>query len=74
MMSEALEWLERASQATAPTSDESHQLLFELAEALEEAGEVARALAVCLELQAEAGSYRDVDTRIDRLIKVQAGS
>jgi len=71
---QALEWLERAAQAPAPTSDESHQLLFELAEGLEKVGEVARALAICLELQADAGSYRDVDERIDRLTKVQAGS
>lgn len=74
MMPEALEWLERASQAPAPTTDESHQLLFELAEALEKVGEVARALAVCMELQSDAGSYRDVDKRIDRLSKVQTGS
>ena len=33
---------------------------------------VARALAICLELQAEAGDYRDVAARIDRLAKVQA--
>ena len=74
MMPETLDWLERASQAPAPTSDESHQLLFELAEALEKVGEVARALAVCMELQSDAGSYRDVDARIGRLTKVQAGS
>jgi tetratricopeptide (TPR) repeat protein len=74
MMPQALDWLERASQAPAPTRDESHQLLFELAEALEKIGEVARALAVCMELQSDAGSYRDVDTRIDRLTKVQTGS
>ena len=71
---EALVWLERASNATAPNRDESHQLLFELADALEKAGEFARALAVCIELQSDAGSYRDVDARIDRLTKVQAGS
>jgi hypothetical protein len=47
-------------------------LLFELADGLEKAGEGARALAVLLELQADAGSYRDVDERIDRLAKVQA--
>jgi tetratricopeptide (TPR) repeat protein len=74
MMPQALEWLERASQAPAPTTDESHQLLYELAEGLEKIGEVARALAVCMELQSDAGSYRDVDKRIDRLTKVQAGS
>lgn len=73
MMPKAIEWLERASQAPAPTTDESHQLLYELADALEKMGEVARALAVCMELQSDAGSYRDVDKRIDRLTKVQAG-
>ena len=73
-MPEALEWLERASNATASNADESRQLLFELADALEKAGEVARALAVCIELQSDVGSYRDVDARIDRLTKVQAGS
>jgi hypothetical protein len=74
MLPNALEWLERASEAPAPTSDESNQLLYELAEGLEKVGEVARALAICLELQAEVGSYKDVDERIDRLTKVQAGS
>jgi hypothetical protein len=41
---------------------------------LEKAGESARALAVCMELQSDAGaSYQDVAARIDRLTKVQAG-
>ena len=61
------------SQAPASNVDDSHQLLYELAEALETVGEVARALAVCMELQSEAGAYRDVAARIDRLTKVQAG-
>jgi tetratricopeptide (TPR) repeat protein len=73
MMPQALEWLERAAQAPAPTSDESHQLLYELADGLEKTGEVARALAICLELQADAGDYQDIATRIDRLTRVQAG-
>jgi len=71
-MQQAVEWFEKAAQAPAPTPDESYLLLFDLADALERQGEVARALAICLELQAEAGDYEDVDQRIDRLTKVQA--
>jgi hypothetical protein len=44
-----------------------------MAEALEKNGDVARALAVCTQLKAEAGDYRDITERIDRLAKVQAG-
>ena len=47
--------------------------MYDLAETLEAADETARALAVCLELQAEAGDFKDVAERIDRLTKVQAG-
>src|SRR5262249_37320331 len=68
-MPEAPEWLERAAQAPAPTADDSHQLLYELADGLEQVGESARALAVLLELQADAGSYNDIDTRIERLTR-----
>lgn len=68
---QALEWMERAVQAPAPTPDEYHQLLYELAEGLEASGETGRALAICLELQSEAGAYRDVTARVDRLAKVQ---
>ena len=70
---QAIEWFERAAEAPAPTSSEGHRLFYELADALEGVGEVARALAVCLELQAEAGDFKDVAARIDRLTKVQAG-
>ena len=71
-VADAVEWLERAAQAPAPTPDEGHRLLFDLAEALERDGETARALAICMELQADAGNYRDVAARIDRLAKVRA--
>ena len=71
MMPQAVEWLERAAEAPAPTADEGYQLLYELAEALEATGETARALAICIELQAEAGDYRDVAARVDRLAKEQ---
>jgi tetratricopeptide (TPR) repeat protein len=46
---------------------------YELGALLEMTGETARALAVFLELQAEAGEYRDVAARVERLSKVQAG-
>jgi len=73
MMPQAIDWFERAAQAPAPTPDEGHVLLYELADALESIGEVSRALAICLELQAEAGDYRDLPARVDRLAKVQTG-
>jgi tetratricopeptide (TPR) repeat protein len=68
---EAIEWFERAAEAPAPAPADSHLLLYELADALESQGDVARALAICLELKAEAGDYRDVRARVDRLAKVQ---
>lgn len=68
-----VEWLERAAEAPAPSAEEGHAVMYELADALERLGESARALAVLLELHADAGSYRDVATRIDRLSKVQTG-
>ena len=71
MTSQAIESFERAAEAPAPTPAEGHQLLYDLADALEAAGEVARALAICMELHAEAGDYRDVAARVDRLAKVQ---
>jgi hypothetical protein len=71
MVGPTLDWLERAAQSPAHTSADAHQVLYELAEALESVGEVARALAVCLELQAEAGEYKDIGARVDRLSKVQ---
>ena len=69
----AIEWLERAAEVTPPTPPDGHRLLYELADALEGVGEVARALAICLELRAEAGDYQDVAERVERLAKVQAG-
>jgi tetratricopeptide (TPR) repeat protein len=72
LTAEAVTWYERAAQAPAPTAAEYHVLLFELAELLEAEGEIIRALTVCLELQAEAGDFRDVAVRVDRLAKVQA--
>jgi len=68
----AVEWFERAAEAPAPTPEAGRALLFELAETLEAADEAARALAVYLELRSDAGEYRDVSSRIERLTRAQA--
>jgi tetratricopeptide (TPR) repeat protein len=68
----AIEWYGRAVEAAAPTPMAHHALLYELASVLEANGESARALAVLLELQSEAGEYRDVSKRLEQL-KVQMG-
>jgi tetratricopeptide (TPR) repeat protein len=68
---QAIEWFERAAEAPGPTPEAGRALLYELAETLESQGETARALAVFLELQSDAGSYRDVSARLERLTKVQ---
>jgi tetratricopeptide (TPR) repeat protein len=70
---QAIEWLERAAEAPPPTAEEGQALLYDLGVTLEESGETARALAVFLELQADAGDYRDVPQRADRLARVQTG-
>ena len=72
MTPQAIESFERAAEAPAPTPEEGQELLYDLAAALEETGEVARALAICMELHAEVGDYRDISSRIDRLSKVQS--
>ena len=69
----AIEWLERAAEAPAPGLEEGRTLLYDLGATLEHAGEAARALAVFMELQADAGEYRDVSARVERLARVQTG-
>lgn len=71
-MTHAIEWLERAAEAPAPTADAGRSLLYDLAQTLEAVGESSRALAVFVELESESGGYRDVSGHIDRLSKVQA--
>ena len=68
----AIEWLERAAEAPAPTADAGRALLYDLAKTLETVGEHSRALAVFVELESESGGYRDVAGQIERLSKVQA--
>jgi tetratricopeptide (TPR) repeat protein len=68
----AIEWLERAAEAPAPTPDAGRSLLYDLALTLESVGEHSRALAVFVELESESGGYRDVAGQIERLSKVKA--
>ncbi len=64
---EAIEWLERAAESSQAGTAESHELLYDLGLLLAEAGETERALAVLIELQADAPDYRDVARQIARL-------
>jgi Flp pilus assembly protein TadD len=69
----AIEWLQRAAEEPAPNLVEGRALLYDLGVMLDRNVEFSRALAVFLELQADAGDYRDVPARIDRLARVQSG-
>ena len=69
-----IDWLERAAEAPSPSPEAGCALLYELADALERMGESARALAVLMELDAEAGGYRDVRSRVERLARALAAS
>jgi tetratricopeptide (TPR) repeat protein len=66
-MVRAIEWYERAADAPSSEPSAHHALLYDLATALEANGENARALAVFLELQAEAGDYRDLPAKLEHL-------
>ncbi len=57
----------------ASSEEDSLALLYDLGTMLEERGDTARALAVFLELQSEAGDCRDVAERVERLARVEAG-
>jgi tetratricopeptide (TPR) repeat protein len=64
---EAVEWFERAAEAPAPGVEDGRRLLYELGKTLTDVGESERALAVFLELQADAPDYRDIAVRVRRL-------
>jgi tetratricopeptide (TPR) repeat protein len=63
----AIDWFERAAEAPAPTPEEGYALLYDLGDVLDSMGETARALAVFLELAADAPGFRDVGARVTHL-------
>jgi tetratricopeptide (TPR) repeat protein len=69
-----VEWLERATEAPAPTPEEGHAVLYDLAAALQAHGESSRALAILMELDADADGFRDVRDRIAQLTRAGTGS
>jgi tetratricopeptide (TPR) repeat protein len=70
-VAQAMEWFERAAEAPSPSVEEGRALLYNLGTLVEQSGDTSRALAIFLELQSEAGDYRDVAERVDRLTRVE---
>jgi tetratricopeptide (TPR) repeat protein len=64
-----VEWLERACAVPAPVREHGLAARYDLADALERAGQRDRALACWSDLEFDAGSYRDVPERLDRLTR-----
>jgi tetratricopeptide (TPR) repeat protein len=62
-----VEWLERACDAPAPVREHGLAARYDLADALERAGQPDRALACWSDLEFDAGSYRDVPERLAKL-------
>jgi tetratricopeptide (TPR) repeat protein len=69
----AIEWYERGAEAPPPTPEDGPRLMYDLGDALETVGENARALAVFIEVDAEAPGFLDVAARIQRLSTDQVG-
>ena len=69
----SIEWFERAAEAPADSSDSARALLYDLGVLLQQAREHARALAVFLELDAEAPGYADVAQRVADLTRQTGG-
>ena len=70
---DANDWFERAAAVTAPTPEDGWTLLYHLGTSLDAMEELARALAMFLELQGTAGIYRDVEQRVARLTTILLG-
>lgn len=67
MLNHAVEWLQQAVAAPAPTVEAGRAITYELAETYENLGQRQRALAVFSMLLTTDGGYRDVRQRVARL-------
>ena len=67
---EAVTWLERATQAATAVREQRLDVMYELADALEQIGDRGRALDAFADLDFDAASYRDVPERMARLRRV----
>ncbi|MDQ3168984.1 MAG: tetratricopeptide repeat protein [Acidobacteriota bacterium] len=72
-LADAIEWFERAGEAPAPDRDTGLALLYDLGDTLERHGEAMRAMAIFMELNADAADYRGVAARIDRIARAEIG-
>jgi tetratricopeptide (TPR) repeat protein len=70
---DAVEWMERAAEAPPTSPEDGWTLMYELADTLERLGETGRAMAIFLELKADATEFRDVAERVERLRVTQQG-
>jgi tetratricopeptide (TPR) repeat protein len=69
----AIEWYERGAEAPPASAEDGARLMYDLGDLLETMGENARALAIFIEVDAEAPGFLDVPARIARLSPDQAG-
>jgi tetratricopeptide (TPR) repeat protein len=63
----AIKWFEKGLSAPGRTDDEYQALRYDLANALEQAGDVDRALALFTDLWGQDASFRDVADRVRQL-------
>ena len=72
-VAKAIEWFERAAEAPPASVEDGRELMYDLGVLLQQSKERARALAVFLELAAQAPGYRDVDKRVAKLTTQTGG-
>jgi tetratricopeptide (TPR) repeat protein len=73
-LSTAVEWMERALEAPAPTTEDRIGLMYDLADTLTKQGENSRAMALLIELESESPDYEDVRERIVQLSQTEIGN